>query len=148
MKRYGICFTSIIVAVVLCAELIGFPVSVSANEPESAGNISADVKIKRSAKASGMNEENMEAGRFASMDEASMYMMYGDGMYTFTQSYLRDHSDRLVELRVKEAGSLILVSFQEEDNAQMPSLLDGQKQPVGQRIPDGAVNLKRTGPIM
>lgn len=142
MKRYGICFTSIIVAVVLCAELIGFPVSVSANEPESAGNISADVKIKRSAKASGMNEENMEAGRFGSMDEASMYMMYGDGMYTFTQSYLRDHSDRLVELRVKEAGSLILVSFQEEDNAQMPSLLDGQKQPVGQRIPDGAVKLK------
>ena len=55
-----------------------------------------------------------KASRFSSMDEASMYMMYGDGMYTFTQSYLRDHSDRLVELRVKEAGSLILYLFRKK----------------------------------
>ena len=147
MKRCSICFMSIMVAIVLCAELIGFSVSVSAGDRKDAGSASigsmaADVQTGRSARASGMDEDIMEAGRFDSMDEASMYMMYGDGMYTFTQSYLRDHSDRLVELRVKEAGSLILVSFQEEDNAQMPSLLDGQKQPVGQRIPDGAVKLK------
>lgn len=147
MKRCSICFTSIILSVILGAQIMGFPISVSAGDRKDAANVSigsmgSDVRGGRGAKASGMDEDIMEAGRFASMDEASMYMMYGDGMYTFTQSYLRDHSDRLVELRVKEEGSLILVSFQEEENAQMPSLLDGQKRPAGQRIPDGAVKLK------
>lgn len=142
MKRYGICFTSIIVAVVLCAELIGFPVSVSAKEPRSAGSIAADAKAGQSARTSGMDEGIMEAGRFASMDEASMYLMYGDGMYTFTQSYLRDHPDRMIELRVKEEGSLILIYLKEDEKGQMPSLLDHQKTPVGNRIPDGAVKLK------
>ena len=147
MKRCSICFTSIILSVVLGARLIGFPISVSAGDRKNAANVSigrmgSDVRGGKGAKASGMDKDIMEAGRFTSMNEASMYMMYGDGMYTFTQSYLRDHSDRLVELRVKEEGSLILVSFQEEDNAQMPSLLDRQKRPAGQRIPDGAVKLK------
>lgn len=142
MKRCSICFMSMIVMIVLCAELVGFPVFVSAGGRQDAGSVAFDVRSHSSARASGMDEEIMEAGRFASMDEASMYMMYGDGMYTFTQSYLKDHSDRLVELRIKEAGSLILVSFQEEDNAKMPSLLNGQKRPAGQRIPDGIVKLK------
>ena len=147
MKRCSICFTSIILAVVLCAGLSGFPASVSAGDRKNSGSASlggmaSEVRDGRRVKASGMNEDIMEAGRFASMDEASMYMMYGDGMYTFTQPYLNDHSGRLIELRVKEEGNLILVSFQEDENAQMPSLLDGQKRPAGQRIPDGTVKLK------
>ena len=145
MKRYGICFTSIIIAVVLCAEFIGFPVSVSANDYRLAGSVHAESEAG-SVEALDIEEDFMEAGRFASMDEASMFLMYGDSMYTFTRSYLKDHPDRMIKLRVKEEGSLILVYLQEDEKAQMPSLLDQQKRPVGDRIPDGAVKLKaKTG---
>ncbi|MBS7007890.1 hypothetical protein [Anaerostipes sp.] len=142
MKRYGICFTSIIVAVVLCTELIGFPAAVYAGNIKNADSIAADIGAGRRARTSGMDESFMDAGRFASMDEASMYLMYGDGMYTFTQSYPKDHPDRLIELRVREAGSLILLYLQEDEKAPVPTLLDGRKRPAGSRIPDGAVMLK------
>lgn len=147
MKRCSICFLSIMAVIILCAELMAFAVSVFGDDRKDGGSapigrMALDIQAGRSARGSGLDEDMMEAGRFVSMDEASMYLMYGDGMYTFTESYLKDHSDRLVRLNVKEEGSLILLLIQEDDKAQMPSLLDHKKRPLGDRIPDGVVKLK------
>ena len=74
MKRCSICFTSIILSVVLGARLIGFPISVSAGDRKNAANVSigrmgSDVRGGKGAKASGMDKDIMEAGRFTSMNE-------------------------------------------------------------------------------